>query len=1084
MTPPHRLRSHALDFYVSLITMATLVASVPPRVMQQSQRGGRSAGYKLGNTILATFNAHGLSARYKQECFAKDMMRRQIDVCCVQETKIDKDLDIMLGKYKLINFPPTCRAYGLAFIVAPTLIPLIHRCWAVSDRVAVLTIKPQLAKGARLSLHIVNCYGPTMSLVHKDEVERDHFYDALQSTISKLKTAHGLVFVCGDFNARLGHQAPGERFMGSYGRGVRNDNGRALASFAVTNDLVAANTCFQHHRNHRTTWEMKTKDNKHICNQIDFVFVPEQMRFTLKDARSYADTETDSDHRLVLCRLDLKGLYARWNKANLQGRPKRRAVSDLPQKQGEFLKRVMTNLPSQIPHTDPKQSLEVLNRALIDAAEATVGFLPSDVRTPSVDVADLSAQQKEIRNQMRTAPTPAVLHQLRKRRAGLLKEIHFRTRKAVFARIDSMARAVEDAKDGAQMFSAVQALRSVERSPLIVHDSDGKCLVQPVDKANAAAAFFASQLSDPSTLPLAPFIGSPRPLSSPIMPCEVMSAVKLLRVRRAAGPDGAEAELYKHGGPIVAEHLASIYNDIFITHTAPLLNEGIIVPLPKPGKPRGPCSSLRAVTLLNVTRKILSAIVLDRLRPKLEPSVGNYQSGFRATRSTTDVVWAKRWLVSLATIYKVRMHYLGLDLTRAFGSVNRARLLTLVEQHPKTVEDDHRLVRFLLAVTNLCVRCQGALSDPFGANVGAAEGDSLSPFLFILYLDAALADADHRLPLGLSPPQLDIRLQLPALSAYADDIDRYSSSAEYLELRLQSDMPVLRDWNMLINDAKTERVDIGYMSGRHAEDQCAICGRCCDQEAMQCDHCDSWVHYACTGLSPGAIDTLVANCNSCYMCQICVANAAGADEKWKSVKTLGSLLGDEKEVDRKIQLASVAFRQHLKLWPRRHLTSLRLRMRVYNAFVMPVLLYNVGALALSDKLGNTIDVFHRRQLRYVLGIRWPTTISNQRLYAITKSKPISLLAKERRWTFFGHICRLPADVPARRMMASFFRASSLLVKRVGRPKNCLAAVLNNDLLRSPVSHLYALHSLSDLRRLEEIAADRARWQKLVAQICD
>ena len=59
---------------------------------------------------------------------------------------------------------------------------------------------------------------------------------------------------------------------------------------------------------------------------------------------------------------------------------------------------------------------------------------------------------------------------------------------------------------------------------------------------------------------------------------------------------------------------------------------------------------------------------------------------------------------------------------------------------------------------------------------------------------------------------------------------------------------------------------------------------------------------------------------------------------------MGSLLGDEEDTNRRMALATVQFKSLEKLWTRSKCISLRIRsrMRAYNAFVVPVLLYNGG----------------------------------------------------------------------------------------------------------------------------------------------
>ena len=108
------------------------------------------------------------------------------------------------------------------------------------------------------------------------------------------------------------------------------------------------------------------------------------------------------------------------------------------------------------------------------------------------------------------------------------------------------------------------------------------------------------------------------------------------------------------------------------------------------------------------------------------------------------------------------------------------------------------MIRFLLAATSLEPRLSTGDCHAFASTIGTPQGDSLSPVLFTVYLEAALRDLRSRLP---PRPQADVRLPLDV--EYADDMDFISSSRPYLNEIERIAPACLAEWSLLINAAKT-----------------------------------------------------------------------------------------------------------------------------------------------------------------------------------------------------------------------------------------------------------------------------------------
>ena len=67
--------------------------------------------------------------------------------------------------------------------------------------------------------------------------------------------------------------------------------------------------------------------------------------------------------------------------------------------------------------------------------------------------------------------------------------------------------------------------------------------------------------------------------------------------------------------------------------------EDVLVPLPKPGKPKGPPANVRPIILLSILRKILAICMIKRIQEKIYNRIQLSQSAYRAGRSTTEHVF-------------------------------------------------------------------------------------------------------------------------------------------------------------------------------------------------------------------------------------------------------------------------------------------------------------------------------------------------------------------------------------------------------------------------------------------------------------
>ena len=359
-------------------------------------------------------------------------------------------------------------------------------------------------------------------------------------------------------------------------------------------------------------------------------------------------------------------------------------------------------------------------------------------------------------------------------------------------------------------------------------------------------------------------------------------------------------------------------------------------------------------------------------------------------------------------------------MSSAFDTINRQKLITVLETF--LADDDVRIIRVLLSNTSLSLRVNNETTS-VDTIIGTPQGDSLSPVLFVIYLEAALRELRPLLPtIDIPPNEL----------AYADDVDFIFPTREIAENALPIIVTTLKKWNLLVNESKTDYTTISKES-----------------------------------------------------------------TEWHNTKKLGTLLGESEEIKHRKGLATAALNSMIKTYARPNKVSEEKRLRLYNALVLPILTYNSATWAITPTLANSLDSFHRRQLRYLLGVRYPDIITNVDLYQRCGTKPLSLTIRSLRWNLFGHILRRDNNIPAQLAMQEYFRPGT---KHRGRPKTTLHTVLAADLKKLESHHLdqddtmldhsYAYEtpkakfpsvgSKDELIRLRKVASDRKLWKSMNA----
>ena len=120
-------------------------------------------------------------------------------------------------------------------------------------------------------------------------------------------------------------------------------------------------------------------------------------------------------------------------------------------------------------------------------------------------------------------------------------------------------------------------------------------------------------------------------------PEEIKNVLFQMPDLKAPGPDGFPALFYKHLRPIVGNDEVKAVTSFFIMGSMPReVNASLIVLIPKISNPTS-VNHFKSISLCNVVYKIISKLLVEKIRPLLDKMISLIQSAFIPNRWITEI---------------------------------------------------------------------------------------------------------------------------------------------------------------------------------------------------------------------------------------------------------------------------------------------------------------------------------------------------------------------------------------------------------------------------------------------------------------
>ena len=512
---------------------------------------------------------------------------------------------------------------------------------------------------------------------------------------------------------------------------------------------------------------------------------------------------------------------------------------------------------------------------------------------------------------------------------------------------------------------------------------------------------------------------------------ELSKALDSLAPGKAPGKDGIPAEVLKCCKETIIRELHEILCLCWKEGEVPQdMRDANIVTLYKNKGDRSDCNNYRGISLLSIVGKLFARVALKRLQALAERVYPESQCGFRAGRSTIDMVFSLRQLQEKCREQRQPLFIAFIDLTKAFDLVSRDDLFKILAKigcPPRLLS----IIRSFHDNMKGTVVFDGTTSDFFSIQSGVKQGCVLAPTLFGIFFAVMLKHAfgnategiylrtrsDGKL-FNLSRLRAKSKVQLKCLRdfLFADDAAVTAHSDMELQQLMTRFSQACEDFGLTISLKKTQVMaqDTGSQPHIHISNH-------------ELDVVHDFVYLG---------------------------------------STISDSLSLDIELNKRIGKASTTMaRLSKRVWTNSKLSE-HTKIQVYRACVVSTLLYGSESWTIRARQEHKLNAFHMRCLRRILDVRWQDKVSNTTVLDRAGILSMYSLLKQRRMRWLGHVVRMDdGRIPKDLLYGELTQGK----RPTGRPQLRYRDVCKRDMKALGI----------DTNTWETLASDRGAWRQVV-----
>ncbi|XP_034211169.1 uncharacterized protein LOC117624139 [Prunus dulcis] len=252
---------------------------------------------------------------------------------------------------------------------------------------------------------------------------------------------------------------------------------------------------------------------------------------------------------------------------------------------------------------------------------------------------------------------------------------------------------------------------------------------------------FCANQPDNANLPMPKLFPSLRedelnPLVASIDINEVKESLFNIGSLKTPGVDGFPACFYQNQWQLCGNDIFNLVTEAFKECRIPEgLNATLVTLIPKIDNPMS-MIHFRPISLCCTLYKVISKVIVARLRPLLAKLVSPHQVSFIPGRHLSDNILIAQELMFKFRNTKRKKGFIAwkIDLSKAYDRLNWGFIMTVLKEVGFPENLIQLIIHCVSSVTyQVCVN--GELTETFTPKNGIRQGDPLSPYLFVLCME-------------------------------------------------------------------------------------------------------------------------------------------------------------------------------------------------------------------------------------------------------------------------------------------------------------------------------------------------------------